>query len=695
MSPEMKANLDMVLSAIKKTYGKGSVMKLTENATVEPDNVISSGSIALDSALGIGGYRKGRIVEIYGPESSGKAQPLTANVLTPNGWVQMGNLKVGDLVCTPDGKSAPILGIYPQGETPVYQITFSDGAKTECSGDHLWLVQTWDDKQKNLWRTMTTLKLIQDYKTSSRLKYMIPVTDTLDLSDNYHELELDPYILGLLLGDGSFRNATIRISTGDQEILNTITKFADDFNMSVNHVGGYDYSISKGRKGKEKPFIRQVIESLGLFGLLSQEKFVPKQYLIAPSEARLSLLQGLMDTDGSVNSGTPEFVSTSKQLADAVVYIVRSLGGRANISTKKTHYPYKGNCCSGLEAYRVSIVMPQGVIPFRLSRKSKQLPDKTKDFNTRWIKEIKGIGIKPTQCIYIDSPDHLYITDDFIVTHNTTLTLHAIANTQRDGGVCAFIDTEHALDPMYAKNLGVDISQLIISQPDFAEQALGIVDMLARSGEVKLIVLDSVAALVPQKELEGDIGDYHVGTHARLMSQAMRKLTGIVHQTGCTMMFVNQIRMKIGVRFGSPETTTGGNALKFYASQRLDIRRIGQIKSKETIIGNKTKVKIVKNKLAPPFKEAEFDIRFGIGVDRIAEIVDLGIEDGIVKKSGTWFSLSDGTRLGQGRDNAIQFMKENPDVTNRIEQELIENRGLDSTIEEDKDEDKDTETQTI
>jgi recombination protein RecA len=248
----------------------------------------------------------------------------------------------------------------------------------------------------------------------------------------------------------------------------------------------------------------------------------------------------------------------------------------------------------------------------------------------------------------------------------TTLALHAIAEAQKNGGTAAFVDAEHALDPGYAKKLGVDIDELIVSQPDTGEQALEIVDTLVRSNAIDVLVVDSVAALVPRAEIEGEMGDSHVGLQARLMSQALRKLTGSISRSRCTVIFINQVRMKIGVMYGNPETTTGGNALKFYASVRLDIRRTGQIKDRDDIVGNATRVKVVKNKVAPPFKQVEFDIMYGEGVSKVGEILDLGVKAGLIEKSGAWFSY-DSVRIGQGRENAKTYLKENPDVAQRIE----------------------------
>jgi recombination protein RecA len=257
----------------------------------------------------------------------------------------------------------------------------------------------------------------------------------------------------------------------------------------------------------------------------------------------------------------------------------------------------------------------------------------------------------------------------------TTVALHAIANAQAGGGICAFIDAEHALDPEYAERLGVDTDSLLVSQPDNGEQALEIADMLVRSGALTLVVIDSVAALTPRAEIEGEMGDSHVGLQARLMSQALRKMTGALSQTGTTMIFINQLREKIGVMFGSPETTTGGRALKFYSSIRLDVRRIETLKDGQEMVGNRTRVKVVKNKVAPPFKQAEFDIIYGHGISREGSLIDLGVDCGIVRKAGAWFTY-DTDQLGQGRENARNYLRNNPDLANELEKKIKEHLGI-------------------
>lgn len=257
----------------------------------------------------------------------------------------------------------------------------------------------------------------------------------------------------------------------------------------------------------------------------------------------------------------------------------------------------------------------------------------------------------------------------------TTLTLHVVAEAQKKGGTCAFVDAEHALDPAYARKLGVNVDELILSQPDAGEQALEIADTLVRSGAVDVLVIDSVAALVPKAELEGDMGDSHVGLQARLMSQALRKLTASVSKSGCMVIFINQIRLKIGVMFGNPETTTGGNALKFYSSVRLDIRRVGSIKDKDEVVGNQTRVKVVKNKVAPPFKTVDFDIMYGEGISKTGEIIDLGVAADVVEKAGSWYSYN-GNRIGQGRETTRKFFKDNPEIAAEVEKKILAKSGV-------------------
>ncbi|KID30547.1 recombinase RecA [Prauserella rugosa] len=262
----------------------------------------------------------------------------------------------------------------------------------------------------------------------------------------------------------------------------------------------------------------------------------------------------------------------------------------------------------------------------------------------------------------------------------TTVALHAVANAQKNGGIAAFIDAEHALDPEYAKILGVDTDALLVSQPDTGEQALEIADMLIRSGALDIVVIDSVAALVPRAEIEGEMGDSHVGLQARLMSQALRKITGALHNSGTTAIFINQLREKVGVMFGSPETTTGGKALKFYASVRLDVRRIETLKDGGEPVGNRTRVKVVKNKVAPPFKQAEFDILYGHGVSREGSLIDLGVDQGILRKSGAWYTY-EGDQLGQGKENSRRFLKDNPDIANEIEKKILEKLGVGAKVD--------------
>lgn len=631
--------VDKVLNAVQKKYGKESATTFDPKDSVQIER-IPSGSLSVDLAIG-GGYPKGRITEVYGPESSGKAQPLSSKVLTPDGWVLMKDVKIGQLVCTPDGSTSPIIGIYPQGMQDVYEVTLDDKSKARCTLDHLWSVQTRDSDLEHIY---TTKQLIESGLGTYFRKFQIATTNPVHFHSK-DDLEIDPYLLGLLLGDGSLRDSVV-LSSKDQEIID----------------------------GNKKNDIVVKLSQLNLYKKKSEDKFIPTKYLHASVEDRVSLFQGLIDSDGYIhpNEKSIQFVTVSKSLAEDFIELSRSLGMRCVVSDRVNSYTSStGNKVSGKRAYYVNCLHNTYKFqPARLKRKQLKFSDVSSHCN-RFIESIDPVGREECQCIMIAHPDSLYITDNYIVTHNTTLAIHAGVECQKQGGVVGYVDMENAFDPFYAKQVGLDVeNQFVFSQPDSGEQALDILDTMIRNG-VNMVILDSVAAMVPQAELDGDYGESKMGLQARLMSQGMRKLVGAIKKNDVIAIFINQIRMKIGVMFGNPETTTGGNALKFYSSIRLDIRRIGQEKEGEEVIANKTRVKVVKNKTYPPFKQAEFFIEFGIGIDRLGELLDKAVDLDIVNKKGSWFAY-DGTNIGQGRSKTLEMLKDNEELVDSIEQQVLD-----------------------
>jgi recombination protein RecA len=369
---------------------------------------------------------------------------------------------------------------------------------------------------------------------------------------------------------------------------------------------------------------------------------------------------------------------TSERLASDVHELLLGLG--IKVTLRKAPAMLRGRQVG--DRYRLGFQTDLQV--FRLPRKVARLtPLRTRRATLRYVTGVEPVPSVPVRCIQVDHPSHTYLAGrECIPTHNTSLALHAVASAQKAGGIAAFIDAEHALDPEYAKKLGVDTDALLVSQPDTGEQALEIADMLIRSGAIDVVVIDSVAALVPRAEIEGEMGDSHVGLQARLMSQALRKLAGALNQTRTTAIFINQLREKVGVMFGSPETTSGGRALKFYSSVRLDVRRIETLKDGTEPVGSRTRVKVVKNKVASPFKTAEFDILFGFGISREGGLIDLGVEQGIVRKSGAWYTY-EGDQLGQGKENARAFLRDNPDLANEVEKKIKEKLGVGPRLDAD------------
>jgi recombination protein RecA len=712
-------SLETALAQIERQFGRGSIMRLGDEARA-PIEVIPTGSIALDVALGIGGLPRGRVVEIYGPEGSGKALALDTPIPTPKGWTTMGELSPGQEVFSADGSTTQVTFATPvMTDHECFRVRFSDGAEIVADADHLWLTTTlWGRTERWSPAVVTTRDIAGNLRARDghALNHAIQTCGPLEYPAQ--ELPIAPYTLGAWLGDGTTADATITCT--DPEILDEIRR--DGYRVRHSNPWQHDraptYRISRQqerpvclltdprcsssgsviarglcknhyeserRSGRISEWPVHKAESLPAqlreLGVLG-DKRIPESYLHASVAQRLALLQGLMDTDGTVSAAGAEvgrgagaarceFSVVSLQLASDVHELLLGLG------IKVTLHEGPALLEGRVVGTRYRLGFQTSLPVFRLPRKSARLiPLRTRRATLRYIAAVEPGPSVPVRCIQVDHPSHTYLAGrECVPTHNTTVALHAAASAQKAGGIAAFIDAEHALDPDYAKKLGVDTDALLVSQPDTGEQALEIADMLVRSSAIDVVIIDSVAALVPRAEIEGEMGDSHVGLQARLMSQAMRKLAGALNQTKTTAIFINQLREKVGVMFGSPETTSGGRALKFYASVRLDVRRIETLKDGTEAVGSRTRIKVVKNKCAAPFRSAEFDILFGIGISREGGLIDLGVEQGIVRKSGAWYTY-EGDQLGQGKENARTFLRDNPDLANEIEKKIKEKLGV-------------------
>ena len=718
-SGDREKALETALVQIERQFGKGSVMRLGDEARA-PVEVIPTGSIALDVALGIGGLPRGRVVEIYGPEGSGKALALDTPIPTRKGWTTMGELSPGEEIFAGDGSTTRVTFTTPvMTGHECFRVKFSDGAEVVADADHQWVTTTlWGRTERWSPAVVTTRDIAATLRARDGHALNHAVETCGPLEYPAQELPIEPYTLGAWLGDGTTTASSI--TSTDPEILDEIGR--DGYTVYLSNVLQHDRApiyrmavqpekssclladsrcsasgdvIARGlcrnhyeverRNGRVSQWPRRrpvslqaKLRDIGVLG----NKHIPESYLHGSVAQRLALLQGLMDTDGTVSTGGAgegrgsgraqcEFCVVHERLARDVHELLLGLGIKVTLRSA----PAVLNGRQTGVRYRLGF---QTVLPvFRLPRKAARLaPLRTRRATLRYVTAVEPVSSVPVQCIQVDHPSHTYLAGrECIPTHNTSLALHAIANAQAAGGIAAFIDAEHALDPDYAKNLGVDTDAMLVSQPDTGEQALEITDMLIRSGAIDVVVIDSVAALVPRAEIEGEMGDSHVGLQARLMSQALRKLTGAISQTKTTAIFINQLREKVGVMFGSPETTSGGRALKFYASVRLDVRRIETLKDGTEAVGNRIRVKVVKNKVSPPFRQAEMDLLFGHGISREGGLIDLGVEQGIVRKSGAWYTY-EGEQLGQGKENARTFLHDNPDLANDIEKKIKEKLGV-------------------
>lgn len=732
---------DKLIQDVEKAYGKNALVVVGDDTVDKTVESFSSGSLSLDIALGIGGYPRGRIIEIYGQESSGKCLHKDSYILTAkNGYQKIEDLfKMHNLEIKCIHKEVEIK--YPlinyQGEIentthftynakkPLYGIKTKSGFIHKSTAKHPYLILT---KNGNfVWKWAMEL-----------LNGDILVNKKTQIFGESKFSNKTMYAFGLLLADGTLSDHFSL--TNDDDCIKYFIE--NDFCKSLkltgirkyknNEKGSINYHFNVGRKG-----VLNWYKKWGLNRCTAKDKCIPNWIMGGCKENIINLIKGYVDAESYIGEYGIEICSASHTLLYQIKLLLSQFNIKSYLNELGDVKGYEDNDYYRLMIYGQDVDVYYNEIGTNSKKRNLQFKEFYKktyfnkaipnirelvlDFSntisrTTKLREISGdLKLDEMECsvnrllkilklgenqindlnkdlyrklnnfleydydaikeINQLSPDltfdfamektHTFIADGCI-THNTTLTLHAIAELQKEGGSAAFIDAEHALDPIYAQNIGVDLDELLLSQPSCGEEALDIVERIVKDGNVDLIIVDSVAALTPRAEINGEMGDSTMGLHARLMSQAMRKLTAIVHKSKTTIIFLNQIRDKIGILYGSPHTTTGGNALKFYASIRLEVSKVGNQKDGDEIIANKTKVKVVKNKVAPPFRVAEFDIVFGQGISKIGEIVDYAVEYEIVKKSGSWFSYGE-TKLGQGREGVIQLLRDNEELCIELE----------------------------
>lgn len=740
----MNKKLELVLSKIKKDFGDESIRLMSDDITKDVE-VISTGCLSVDKALGIGGFPKGRFIEIYGPESSGKCLTQDALVFTDRGLLSIA--EIIENTKRTQGVYEHDINIYNRygniegsthftvnGKKPVYRISTKLGNSIKSTFNHKHLIMS--ESGNWVWKETGKLK-IGDYLVSVR-----SIENTLQNTLTENEC----YLLGILIADGSFRDNRIGFTNNDDGIKYFIENIAPGYMgcepkkyKNGNSLNSFNYHFS----GKE--VANKFYKKYDLTPTLSGGKYVPKIIRSQGKSNIISFLQGYFDCECAIfpSSRTIEVVSASFTLLHQVSLLLKYFGILTYIRTNnckdypdKTYWAlYIGgddakkfvdiigtrssirkikhddlisrqtngstnidtipNCHNLLrDLYDASettsehnricydYMYPKTEVNITYDRLNKilrlpwsecnQLNRFREIFYSNYvydeiteIEELEKINTYDIVC----PKTHSFIANG-IVTHNTTLTLHVTAEAQKLGILCAFVDAEHALDKKYAKNLGIDLESWLVSQPDSGEQALEIVEALVRSGEVGLVVVDSVAALTPKAEIEGTMSDQQMGRQGALMSKAMRKLASVVHKSNCCVIFTNQLRDKLGVMFGSPEVTPGGKALRFYCSVRVDIRRITSIKIGSDTVGNRTRIKIVKNKLASPFTECEVDLIYGEGISKYLDIIDLAVEYGILNKSGAWYVYGD--HKFQGKENTKEFLKTNPEVFEEIRNKVVE-----------------------
>lgn len=644
-----------------------------------------TGSLKLDIEL-LGGWPKGTAIEILGPSGGGKAQPLYSKILTPTGFIEMRDIKVGDSVCSPDGTVTQVIGVFPQGEKDIYELTFDDGSKTRACGEHLWEVFS---KSSNTPDIMTTTDILkQGVKISDGWgnKFKIRRNKAVEFSKKSN-LPLDPYLLGFLLGDGCLQKTSVRFSTADKEIIEYVEKILEviDEELTVKKVGNkiesYDYSIvKKNRDAKNKNNkVLDVLRFLGLSEKRSHEKFIPDVYKLSTKEDRLALLQGLMDSDGcaSTERGALSFSTVSPKLKEDFTFLAKSLGFRCVWSERLGRYKTAtGARKDGRLAYKAGLIQQDfDYIPFRLKRK---VNNYIKNYSKSWyefnfITSIEKVGKDLCQCIKVAHRDSLYITDDFIVTHNTTLTAEGVAQHQKKypKEVILWLDLEGVFDKVYFENVGVDTNpdRFILAQPVKGEEAFEIMRAFCENFEGGVIVVDSVAMLLPTKEAEADFEDAQMGMHARLMSKGLRNVLPLARDKGITQFYINQERTNIGNSYGDPSVGTGGKALPYYTRTRIKVGRQNSKGEAGNSIG--VSYKTIKANFGRENVVVDAKVIFGVGIDYVTDLIDLGVQFGVIQKGGSWYSYKD-SKIGQGAEVVKKMLADNPEMFEEIENDVKE-----------------------
>lgn len=641
-----------------------------KNITIEK---FPTGSLKLDIYLK-GGYAKGKFTEMFGWEGTGKAQPLFAKILTPYGWKTMGDLEVGSVISTPDGDFSTVIGVYPQGVQDIYRITFDDKSSTTATLDHLWFVNS---RRAKFGEILTTKELI-DLKLinkKGKRKFKIPTTFPVNYEQK-ETLPINPYLLGLLLGDGCFRKS-LSISTADNEILKAIKRILKQKYSNIilsKKYNKYDYRFKNKilKKDKKIKLIKE-LEDLGLMGKLSYDKFIPEIYLRATIDERRELLQGLMDSDGTISNGALSFSTSSKNLSKDFKDLCCGLGLRCNVSNRLTKYTKSiGQRVDGQPSYRVNMLMGTLMFnPFKLKRKANKFNYKKSLFSDRYIEDITFIGKGECQCIAIGHPDKLYITDEYIVTHNTTACIHAVAQHQKKypDEKILWVDLEGVYDDAYMTHLGVntDPEKFFVADPDSSEEAYVLILQFIATFPGGVVVVDSVPTMLPEKERESDIGDAKMALAARANSEGVKKVLPASKKNGTTVFWINQYRSSIGTQ-QKKKLTTGGNVFRYFSRTRLEFAS-GASKKREDAL--EIYVHLEKSNYGYHKKKFTTEMIDGEGWDYVGEVIDLAVEAKFLKRKGAWYSHK-GTNIAQGAEKLRVFFDDNPEFYQEIEKKVRE-----------------------